>query len=269
MDLDRYRVQPGSLVSLAGWAPDDKFFATGSKAEGEADLAPLTARFDGLQDLLYASGHTGLLVVLQGMDTSGKDGTIRHVFRGTDPLGIHVADFKRPSETELTHDYLWRVHAITPRRGHVTIFNRSHYEDVLVVRVHNLVPEDRWKKRYHHIREFERMLVDEGILVVKFFLHISKDEQKRRLEARLSDPKKNWKFEAGDLAERKHWDAYQTAYEAALAETSTDEAPWYVVPANHKWYRNLVVSHVLIQTLEGLNLRYPDPEPGLDQITVD
>ena len=202
------------------------------------------------------------------MDTSGKDGTIKHVFRNINPLGVKVANFKRPNEIELAHDYLWRVHPHTPSRGHLSIFNRSHYEDVLIVRVHNLVPKAQWDRRYRQIREFERILAEEGTIILKFFLHISKKEQKERLEERLQNPKKQWKFEHGDIDERKLWDDYQKAYEVALAKTSTDHAPWYIVPSDRKWYRNLVISQVLIDTLDGLKMKYPEPEQGLENIVI-
>ncbi|MCB0074803.1 MAG: polyphosphate kinase 2 family protein, partial [Caldilineaceae bacterium] len=195
--------------------------------------------------------------------------TIRHVFDGVNPQGVKVASFKKPTPEELAHDYLWRIHKQTPGDGEIVIFNRSHYEDVLVVRVHNLVPPDIWGKRYEHIRAWEKMLADEGTTILKFFLHISKEEQKERLQARLDEPEKHWKFSSADLAERKRWDDYQAAYEAMLTKTSTDYAPWYIVPANRKWYRNLVISKVIIDTLEGLNMTYPPAEPGLDQIVID
>jgi PPK2 family polyphosphate:nucleotide phosphotransferase len=269
VDTDRHRVRPGSDLDLADHDPaafqgpelDDK-------AARAAALAPLTDRLAELQELLFADGRRRLLVVLQGMDTAGKDGAIKDVFGPLDPLGVHVASFKKPSESELAHDYLWRVHAHVPGDGEVTIFNRSHYEDVLVVRVHDLVPEDRWRRRYGHIVDFERMLADEGTTIRKFFLHISKDEQAERLQARLDDPAKQWKFAIGDLGERERWDDYQAAFTDALRRTSTDEAPWYVVPANRKWYRNLVIAQVLIEALESLDLRYPDPAPDLADVRV-
>lgn len=268
MRTQRYRVEPGKRVRLDEWTTDGTDGFDGDKAAGQSKLAELNERLGELQGLLYAENAHKVLVVLQGMDTSGKDGTIKHVFRTVNPLGVRVANFKRPSERELAQDYLWRVHLHTPSRGHLTIFNRSHYEDVLVARVHGLVPKKQWKKRYRHIREFERMLTDEGTTICKFYLHISKGEQKERLEERLRDPNKQWKFEHGDVDERKRWDDYRTAYEQAIEETSTDAAPWYVVPSDHKWYRNLVVSQVLIDTLEGLGMSYPDPAEGLDDVTI-
>lgn len=268
-DIDQYRVAPGSKVDLG--AIDTRstpFWDNDDKDEGKAKLPELNARLEELQELLWAQGKHRVLVVLQAMDAGGKDGTVRHVFEGVNPSGVQVASFKRPSSEELAHDYLWRAHAVVPGDGELVVFNRSHYEDVLVVRVDGLVPEERWKRRYRHIVEFERMLAEEGTTIVKIFLHISKDEQKERLQARLDEPRKNWKFEAGDLGPRSKWDQYQKAFEDALEKTSTDDAPWYIVPADRKWYRNLAVSEILIQTLEGLEMSYPEPQEGLDQIVI-
>lgn len=266
MRVDSYLIPPATPVSLADRPTDDD---GGLDKDQAADrTAVLRDRLEALQELLYADGRHKVLVVLQAMDAGGKDGTIRHVFDGVNPQGVKVAAFTRPTDRELAHDYLWRVHAHTPGNGELVIFNRSHYEDVLVVRVHGLVPDDRWQRRYRHLREFERMLADEGTTIVKFFLHISRAEQKERLEARLEDPDKQWKFSLGDLPERARWDAYQRAYETVLAETSTPWAPWYVVPADRKWYRNLVVSEVLVATLEGLDLRYPQPTDDLSGVVV-
>ncbi len=258
MDTSRYRVEAGTRVKLGTWPTGETDGFDGSKPAAEQRLEELNARLAQLQQTLYAQAERRLLVVLQGMDTSGKDGTIKHVFRSINPLGVEVANFKRPTEHERARDYLWRVHQKVPAKGHITIFNRSHYEDVLAVRVHRLVPESVWSKRYGHINDFERMLADEGVVIRKFFLHISKAEQKRRLEERLENPAKRWKFEHGDLEERKLWDAYQTAYETVLSTTSTEHAPWYIVPSDKKWYRNLVISTVLIETLESMDLRYPE-----------
>ncbi len=229
----------------------------------------LNRRLEELQENLYAHGKERLLVVLQATDTGGKDGTIRAVFDRTNPQGVHVASFKKPTEEELSHDYLWRIHQHTPAAGHITVFNRSHYEDVLVVRVHDIVPEDRWRKRYDHIRNFEQMLADEGTTIVKIYLHISKDEQRERLQARIDEPAKHWKFSFGDLEERKRWDDYQTAFEEMLRETSTPDAPWFVVPADRKWYRNLVISQILVDTLEGLAGEPFPPNPELDGVVVE
>jgi PPK2 family polyphosphate:nucleotide phosphotransferase len=265
--VERYRVTDGAGFRLAGHDPAATSGVAG-KGEGRAEVAELTARLDELQELLYADGRHRLLVVLQGMDTAGKGGAIKRVFRGMNPSGVRVKSFKAPTEPELAHDFLWRVHPHVPGDGEVALFDRSHYEDVLIVRVHNLVPKARWKARYDHIRAFEQMLVDEGTTIRKFFLHISRDEQRRRLEARLADPTKHWKFRRDDLNERNHWDAYQAAYEEIIQRTSTADAPWYVVPSDHKWHRDLVICRALVETLGSLDLRYPEPEEGLDRIVV-
>jgi PPK2 family polyphosphate:nucleotide phosphotransferase len=266
--MQRYRVEPGTEVDLAQIDPADHTAFEGGKKEGRHETRRLNTRLEDLQELLYAEGAHRLLVVLQAIDTGGKDGTIRHVFDGTNPQGVKVASFKQPTREELAHDFLWRVHPHTPGNGEITIFNRSHYEDVLVVRVHGLVPESVWSRRYDQINEFEHMLANEGTTIRKFFLHISKEEQKERLQARLDDPTKHWKFARSDLAERELWDSYQRAYEAVLSKTSTPWAPWYVVPADHKWYRNLVISSVLVDTLEKLHMRYPDPEDNLEEVEI-
>lgn len=264
----RYRVPTGTDLSLTDYDPDEKHFYPGTKREGKKALQDLNDRLEHLQEVLYAEGRHKLLVVLQATDTGGKDGTIRHVFDGVNPQGVKVASFKKPTSEELAHDYLWRVHKHTPASGEIRIFNRSHYEDVLVVRVHDIVPEERWSRRYQHIRDFEQMLADEGTTILKFFLHISKDEQRARLQARLDTPEKQWKFAKGDLDERKRWDDYITAFEAAISETSTEAAPWFIVPANRKWYRNLVISHVVIDALERLDMSYPEPEEGLEGLVI-
>ncbi len=267
--MNRYRVTPGSEPDLRALDPADTAEFGGSKKDGRKLATELNDRLEVLQEVLYAQGRHKVLIVLQAMDTGGKDGTIRHVFDGTNPQGVTVASFKKPTSEELAHDYLWRVHAQTPQRGQITIFNRSHYEDVLVVRVHDLVPPEVWEKRYEHINGFEKLLADEGTTILKFFLHISKEEQKERLQARLDVPEKNWKFAAGDLEERKLWDDYVDVYQEALRRTSTEWAPWYVVPADRKWYRNMVISQLLVDKLESLDMRYPDPEPGLESIVID
>ncbi|GCE13869.1 PPK2 family polyphosphate kinase [Tengunoibacter tsumagoiensis] len=217
--------------------------------QANAEMERLDQELSELQELLAAAQQNSLLMILQGMDTSGKDGTIRHVFSRINPQGCYVHSFKQPTDVELAHDFLWRVHTVTPGKGMMGIFNRSHYEDVLVVRVHDLVPEDVWSKRYKAINQFEKLLVDNNTIIIKFFLHISKDEQARRLEAREQDKDKAWKLSASDWAERKYWDDYQKAYEDVLSKCSTEESPWYIVPSNHKWYRNLVIAQTLVQTL--------------------
>jgi PPK2 family polyphosphate:nucleotide phosphotransferase len=268
LDPTQFRVVPGSEVRLSEHDPDSHDGFSGDKSDGEAALPELRDRLGGLQNKLWAESKHRLLVVLQAMDTAGKDGTIRHVFQGSNPQGIQVVSFGQPTELELAHDYLWRVHPNVPGNGYITIFNRSHYEDVLVVRVRELVPEERWRRRYQHINDFERLLTDEGTTIVKLFLHISSEEQRARLQARLDDPSKRWKFRQGDLDDRKLWPKFQTAYEEALSRTSTDNAPWYVVPANRKWYRNLVVSSILIDTLERMNCQFPEPDMELERVVV-
>lgn len=267
--MDRYRVKPGQNISLGDWDPNDSSTFAGKKADGKGRLLQLNEELEGLQELLYAEHKHKILVVLQGMDTSGKDGTIRHVFEGVNPQGVRVASFGVPTEEELDHDYMWRIHKQVPGRGEIVIFNRSHYEDVLVVRVHNLVPREVWELRYEQIRNFEKMLSQEGVIILKFFLHINMEEQKERLQARLDDPEKNWKFNKGDLKERKLWGEYIECYEDVLNKTSTEYAPWYIVPANRKWYRNLVVAGVLLDALNKLNMSHPEPEEGLDEVVIE
>jgi PPK2 family polyphosphate:nucleotide phosphotransferase len=266
--MDRHRIIPGTTVNLASFDPSDASGFSGDKAAGKAQLKVLNRRLETLQELLYAEGKHKLLVVLQATDTGGKDGTIRHVFEGVNPQGVKVASFKKPTSLELAHDYLWRVHSRTPANGEIVVFNRSHYEDVLVVRVHSLVPNEVWSRRFDHINEFERLLADEGTTILKFFLHISKDEQAARLRSRLDTPEKQWKFASGDLTERERWDDYQVAFADMLTRTSTEYAPWYVVPSNRKWYRNLVISEAIIDALERLNMSYPPAEDGLENIEI-
>lgn len=268
MDLSTYRITDGSGFSLSDHDPRDRSCFDGTKHEGKKAVAAQSTQLEALQERLYAEGRHRILIVLQAMDTAGKDSTIRHVFRSVDPIGVTVTPFKKPTEEELAHDYLWRVHPHVPGNGEIAIFNRSHYEDVLVVRVRSLAPEERWQRRYEHIRSFERLLADEGTTIVKCFLHLSPEEQAERLRARLDDPTKRWKFRKGDLAERALWDDYMQAYEEAIARTAADTAPWYVVPADRKWYRNLVVGQILLSTLEGLDMAYPEPEEDLDGVEV-
>lgn len=258
--MDSYLVRPGRKVDLQDFDPDDTQLVRGGKAEAKAENAAIQKRLANLQELLYAGHQWKLLIVLQGMDTSGKDGTIGHVMAGFNPVGTRVVSFKKPSPEEVDHDYLWRVHRQTPGNGEAVVFNRSHYEDVLIVRVHGLVPKSRWKKRYDQIKAFEQMLHDEGTVILKFFLHISKEEQRARLQARIEDPTKRWKFQHSDIDERKLWKDYQRAYEDALSKTSTEWAPWYVVPANQKWYRNYVVGSTIVEALENLHMKYPEPD---------
>jgi PPK2 family polyphosphate:nucleotide phosphotransferase len=257
--MDRYRIKPGVKVKLKDFDPNDKGDWQGRKEEGKAEVLKLNQELSDLQELLYAGQKHRLLVVIQAMDTGGKDGTIRAVFEGVNPQGVRVANFKTPTTTELAHDYLWRVHAQTPVKGELVVFNRSHYEDVLVVRVHDLVPPAVWKKRYRQINEFERLLTEEGTTILKFYLNIDQDEQKDRLIERIEDPKKQWKFNPGDLEERKLWGQYMDAFEEMLEKTSTSQAPWYIIPANANWYRNLAVASILVKTLKGFKMKYPRP----------
>src|SRR6266852_4200622 len=222
--MSKLRIKPGAKVDLRDFDPDDTSIAPGDKEECIAKSERLAVRLGELQELLFAEHKHKLLIVLQGMDTSGKDGTVRHVMNGVSPQSVRVTSFKKPAEQEADHDYLWRVHAAAPGKGEIAIFNRSHYEEVLIVRVHELVPEKVWKKRYGEIRDFEEMLAENGVTILKFFLHISRDEQRRRLQARLDDPTKRWKFQHGDIEERKLWDEYQRAYEDAIGKTSTKHA---------------------------------------------
>jgi PPK2 family polyphosphate:nucleotide phosphotransferase len=262
-----FLIPPGSQVTLSDFDPG----YTGAyhhKAETKAELKRNVERLAELQQVLWAEGKHAILIVLQAMDAGGKDGTIKHVMRGVNPQGCRVTSFKVPTEEELDHDFLWRIHKATPRRGFIGIYNRSHYEDVLVVRVHNLVPEEVWQERYEQINHFEKLLADTGTTILKFFLYISKEEQKERFEARLRDPKKNWKFSSKDVEERKLWDQYMAAYEDALSRCSTSWAPWHIVPADWKWYRNLTVSGTIVQAMERLELRYPPSLPGADSIEI-
>ena len=262
------RVEAGAPAHLHRRDPGDRL-GLSDKAQAVRVLEELHGRLRDLQARLWADRSMGVLVVLQSLDAGGKDGTIRSVFTGVNPQGVRVASFRAPTDAERAHDYLWRVHAEAPPAGEIVIFNRSHYEDVLAVRVHQLVPETRWRRRYRHIREFERMLVDEGVSIVKVHLHVSKDEQKKRLEERIADPAKRWKFRRGDLEDRARWHDYGDAYEEALTETSTDYAPWYVVPADHESVRNVVVARLLVDTLEQLNPRYPPGEAGIESMKID
>ncbi|MBA3759409.1 MAG: polyphosphate kinase 2 family protein [Gemmatimonadales bacterium] len=255
--MNQYLVRTGQKVDLDDFDPDDTSLVPGGKPEAKERLAAIVERLARIQELLFAGHKRKLLIVLQGMDTSGKDGTIRHVMRGFNPQGTRVVSFRKPSEEELDHDFLWRVHAKVPAKGETVVFNRSHYEDVLIVRVHELVPKAVWARRYDEINAFERMLSGDGTVVLKFFLHISREEQRRRLQARVDNPKKCWKFQHGDLEERKFWNDYVRAYEDALSKTSTEWAPWYIVPANQKWYRNHLVGSIVAETLDKLHLKYP------------
>jgi PPK2 family polyphosphate:nucleotide phosphotransferase len=266
-NFKKYRV--GRKFRLAGVDPADSAFLEGSEPEQRARLETLAIELDKLQNLLHAEGSRKLLVVLQGLDTSGKDGTIRWVFSRTSPLGVKAVAFKVPTEEERARDFLWRCHAVVPRTGEITVWNRSHYEDVLVPVVEGWIDKAQTRRRYAQINGFERLLSESGTVIVKCMLHISKDEQRARLQARIDTPDKHWKFSMDDLAVRRKWDAYQKAYEKALVATSTDEAPWHVIPADNKLHRNLVVASLLVETLREMKLRIPDHDPGLKGLIVE
>ncbi len=261
-------VKPGEKVKLSdrdtGYTGDFS-----GKSETAETLQKNLKRLNQLQQLLYAEDKRAVLVVLQAMDAAGKDGTIRHVMTGLNPQGCSVTSFKVPSAEEADHDFLWRIHKAVPARGDIGIFNRSHYEDVLIVRVHELTPKSVWSKRYEQINTFERILTDNGVKILKFFLHISKEEQKKRLQARVDDPIKNWKMSPVDLEERKRWDEYQSAYEDALSKCSTPWAPWFIIPADKKWFRNLAVSQILVETMEEMDMKYPKPKFDVSQTVVE
>ena len=258
MNTNNYKIDSGKPVKLDSFAT--RYEGKITKEEGLKMMADRIERLQSLQNLLYADGKKAVLVVLQAMDAAGKDSTIGNVFGPVNPQGCKVVSFKSPNSTELAHDYLWRVHQNVPRKGHIGVFNRSHYEDVLIVRVKELAPKETVKKRYGHINNFEALLHDEGTRVVKFFLHISRDHQKAQLQQRLDTPEKNWKFSSQDIPERLRWDDYQKAFERAFEKCSVPNAPWYIVPAERKWFRNLLVAQVLVETLESMDLRYPQAD---------
>jgi PPK2 family polyphosphate:nucleotide phosphotransferase len=262
-----YLVKPGKKVRLSDFPTDDT-----ADFKDEDDARKPTKqnlrKLVKLQDVLYAQARHAVLIVFQAMDGGGKDGAIKHVFSGVNPQGCNVTSFKAPTPRELAHDFLWRVHYAAPAKGMIGIFNRSHYESVLVERVRALVPEKVWHKRYNHINHFEKCLSDENTVILKFFLHISYEEQKRRMQRRLDDPARNWKFSPSDLKERMRWDDYMEAYEEALTRCSTDHAPWYIVPSDQKWYRNYVISDTIVRRLKKLDLQYPPPMKNLDKVKV-
>jgi PPK2 family polyphosphate:nucleotide phosphotransferase len=263
-----YLVEPDSKIKLSNYDPDD----TGdlnSKSKADKLLEQHREKLSTLQDLMYAEAKHSLLVVLQAMDAAGKDGTIRHIFTGVNPQGCQVTSFKKPSLEELKHDFLWRVHRATPARGMIGIFNRSHYEDVLVVRVHGNLSKNELKDRFQAINHFEDLLVENGTTILKFFLHISKDEQRDRLQARLDDPQKYWKVNPEDLKEREYWDDYMDAYEDVFRHCSRKHAPWYIIPANKKWYRNVAISEVIIEALNELEMKYPKPNFDVSKMKVE
>ncbi|HUA17647.1 MAG TPA: polyphosphate kinase 2 family protein [Bryobacteraceae bacterium] len=263
--LQRFRVLPGAKVKLKEIDPAFQDLHEGHQQAAQ-EMAHYQARLHELQELLYVERRRSLLICLQAMDTGGKDGTIHHVFAGMNPQGCRVAAFRQPSAEELAHDFLWRVHKAAPASGEVVIFNRSHYEDVLVVRVHNLVPKAVWSGRYERINDFEKGLVEHDTHILKFYLHISKEEQLSRFKDRLDDPTKQWKISEADYKERNYWDEYTAAYEDALSQCSTEHAPWFVIPADHKWFRNLAVARIITEHLEGLKMTYPKPTVDMEHI---
>jgi PPK2 family polyphosphate:nucleotide phosphotransferase len=267
--MQKLKIKPDDHFHMSDIDPDGEKLLSMDKSKAVAETIDLVKRMEALQEVLYAEHKQGVLIVLQGMDTSGKDGTVSHVFEGVNPQGVRVVSFKVPTAEELDHDYLWRIHQQTPRKGEIVIFNRSHYEDVLVVRIHNLVPKNVWSKRFEQIKHFEKTLAEEGVVILKFYLHIDKDEQKSRLIERLQDPTKLWKFNPGDLKERKLWDDYMRAYEDVLNQTSAEHAPWYVIPANKKWVRNYLIAKIIVDTLEDLHCEYPKPDFDPAQIIVE
>jgi len=266
--MDTIVVEPGTKAHLDRRAGDDTL-GLADKLAGQARSEDLAVRLGDLHNRLWAEAERSVVLVLQGMDASGKDGTIRRVLSGLNPQGCTVTNFKVPTELQLAHDYLWRVHNNAPARGLLGVWNRSHYEDVVAVRMLGLIDDDQLAKRYRHIREFERMLHDEGTSIVKVFLHISKEEQRARLQARIDDPAKNWKFQKSDIEARRQWDQYQVRYEEAITETSSDWALWYVVPSDRKWVRDVAVAELLVRVLEELDPQIPDPEPGLEGIVIE
>ena len=260
------RVKRGDAVDLGKFDYQETFGR--KKDSAEVDLTSVLARLTDLQARIYAEAKHPVLMVLQGIDAAGKDGTIKVIAGAFNPQGTPVTSFKVPTPLEMAHDYLWRIHQHIPGKGEIGIFNRSHYEDVLIVRVHNLVPEERWRKRYEHIRDFEQMLTDEGVTIVKFFLAIDNEEQRARFQDRIDDPVKRWKFSPSDVAERKLWDQYALAFGEMLGETSTDNAPWYLIPANRNWLRDLAIGEILADTLDGLAPVYPPAAPGVEGTKV-
>jgi PPK2 family polyphosphate:nucleotide phosphotransferase len=266
--IDRIRVEPGHKPKIAERDPGDALGLAG-KDEAKKELAELQIRLEDLHQRLFAESRRSVLLVLQGLDASGKDGVIRAVMRGVNPQGCRVVSFRAPSSTELAHDYLWRIHAVLPVRGELGIFNRSHYEDIVAVRMLDLAPKEVWNRRPQHINEFERTLSDEGTTVVKVFLNVSKDEQRKRFQERIDDPKKRWKFRKADLDVRARFDEYVEAWENAIGETSTVWAPWHIVPADRNWVKAHAVATLLVHTLEKLDPQFPDPEPGIEGLEIE
>jgi PPK2 family polyphosphate:nucleotide phosphotransferase len=264
MKIEKLRVGPHGKFRIKKRAADETYGI--SKEQAEKESAGQIGRLQPLHELLYAENKHALLIVLQGMDAAGKDGTIKHVMSGVNPQGCAVTSFKQPSPQELAHDFLWRIHAAVPPKGSIGIFNRSQYEDVLIARVHKLVPKNVWEGRYGQINAFEKILTENGVKILKFFLHISAAEQKKRFEDRLNDPQKNWKASAADFNEREYWDEYQKAYADALVKCDSDDAPWYVIPGDHKWFRNYAVGEVIIQTLDSLKMEFPEADKAVTKL---
>ncbi len=268
LDTNPYRVKPGQKLDISKLDPDGDSSVVLKKSSSKDETKKLAKKLNSLQEMLFAVHKHKLMIVLQAMDTGGKDGVIRRIFEGINPSGVRVAHFRQPSQEEKDHGFLWRAYRQIPEDGELVIFNRSHYEGVLVERVHNIVPKPIWEKRYGEINEFENIITEENVTVVKFFLHISAEEQKKRIEERLADPTKEWKFSADDLLERKHWNEYMKAYEAVLNNTSTEHSPWYVVPSNHRWLRDLIVSTVIVETLERFDMKYPKLPENLGPVKI-
>jgi PPK2 family polyphosphate:nucleotide phosphotransferase len=266
MNIASLKVDPKSAFRLRKFSPGETRGI--SKRYAQKMLPKQVRKLADLHDLLYAEHKRALLIILQGMDASGKDGTIKHVMSGVNPQGCSVTSFKEPSKTDLDHDFLWRIHAAVPARGSIGIFNRSHYEDVLITRVHNLVPKAVWKTRYEQINAFEQILVENNVHIIKFFLHMSNEEQAKRFKERISEPHKNWKSSPADFREREYWDSYQAAYEDAIGRCSTKHAPWYIIPADHKWFRNFAVGEIIVQTMQSLKMSFPEGVPDAASIEV-
>ena len=266
---NQFIVSANSTIKLSTISTKAADHYHADRETAEKEFRGLRKELADLQFKLYAEGKQKLLVVLQALDAGGKDSTIRKVFRGVNPQGVQVTSFKAPTKEELAHDYLWRIHQHVPAAGMIGIFNRSHYEDVLIVRVQNIAPEEVWSKRFEHINQFEKLLADTGTKIIKIYLHISKNEQKERLQERLDNPERNWKFESGDLKQRAKWDDYELAFEDVFAKCSTEQAPWYVIPADNKWYRNLAVSRILVHTLREMDPQFPPAEEGLENIVIE
>lgn len=268
-EFKHYLIQAGQNDHLKEVPSDPWGDLPSSKKQGLAELKELQLKLVDLQQRFFVDRSKKLLIVLQGMDTSGKNGTIKNVFRGVNPQGVHVASFEKPTSRELRHDYLWRVHKQTPANGEIVIFDRSHYEDILAVRVNKLRPESVWKKRYRHINDFEQLLYDENTIILKLFLHIDRNTQKSRLQERLDTPEKNWKFDSSDLVARSKWDEYAKAHEDVFAKTAKPHAPWYIIPSNKKWARNLLVARIVVACLDDLHLSYPKVDFDPSEITID